>query len=97
MTFKSILTSSVTFGLLAMPLAAQAGTRPQVSTASAHPAVAEAAFSDFGARKSTSVRKENGIQQAGGIILVGLAGAAMGAAVYAIADDGDSNKSRGAN
>ena len=94
MTIKSILTGSVTIGLLMTPLAAQAGTRAQSSTMLARPAVAEAAFSDFGVRKSATVRKENGIQT-GSLILVGLIGAGVGAATYAVIDD--NNKSRGAN
>ncbi|WP_242130250.1 hypothetical protein [Sphingobium sp. Sx8-8] len=94
MTFKSILTGSVMIGLLMAPLTAQAGTRTQASTMPIRPAIAEAAFSDFGARKSVTVRKENGIQT-GSLILVGLLGAGVGAATYAIVDD--SNKSRGAN
>jgi len=94
MTLKSILTGSMAIGLLTTPLAAQAGTRTQAPTASAQPAAAEAAFSDFGARKSATVRKENGIQT-GSLILVGLIGAGVGAATYAIADD--NSKSRGTN
>lgn len=92
MAFKSILTGSVMIGLLMTPFAAQAGTRAQGLTAPVRVGAAESAFSDFGARKSVTVRKENGIQTLG-IALIGVAGAGLGAAIYTAVD----GKSRGGN
>lgn len=92
MNLKSILTSSVTLGLLMSSFAAQAGTRPQTLAVPIRPAAAESAFSNAGARKTLTVRRENGIQTVG-VALIGVAGAGLGAAVYTAVD----GKSRGAN
>lgn len=81
---KNFLVGAAALGLVAAPVAAQAGTRASASVPAAN-ASAQSAFTSFGARSTSSVKKDEKVVGLP-LLLIGL-GVAAAVATVAIVDD----------
>ncbi|RKF23568.1 hypothetical protein D6851_01235 [Altericroceibacterium spongiae] len=84
--FRNFLIGAAALGLVAAPVAAQAGTRASASVPVAN-AATQSAVTSFGARSSTSVKKDEKV--VGAPILFAVLGVAAVAATVAVVDDDD--------
>ncbi|MXP24995.1 hypothetical protein GRI39_02895 [Altererythrobacter indicus] len=82
---KNVLVGAAALGLVAAPVAAQAGTRASASVPVAN-ATAQSAFTSFGARSTSSVKKDEKVVGALPLLLI-VGGVAAVAATVAIVDD----------